>query len=309
MIRAQENTILESHKFQDRAKMLASARHFFSERHITEVDCPILSTRAAVDAHIDLIPATYNGKQKIYLHSSPEYGMKRLLAEGSGDIYQLSHVFRDGEYGDKHNPEFMMAEWYRCGFTYEQMIEETCAFIQLFVGELPIKTLTYREALIKYAEIDCTTATDSDLEKLVPVHTGVQNRDDLLNIILNMKVEPHLGQNELTVITDYPATQSALAKTENEVAKRFEVYCKGLELANGYEELTDSAEQKKRFLEANRQREQMGKEPLPIDEAFLKILDFVPPCCGVAVGFDRLMMLRHGEARIGDVILFDWESA
>ena len=268
--------------------MLTQARLFFSERGITEVDCPILSSKASVDAHIDLI---YSESSQVYLHSSPEYGMKKLLAQGSGDIYQLSHVFRKGEMGKKHRPEFMMAEWYRCGFTYDQMIEETCSFIQLFVGMLPIQSLSYKEAFKKYANVDITTKSDEEL-----------------NEILGLHVEPQLGNECLTVITNYPASQCALAKTAHvdgeRVAKRFEVYCRGLELANGYDELTDSAEQKRRFHEANKQRKQLGKQALPIDDEFLSILDSVPDCCGVAVGFDRLMMLRHNTEDIADVIFY-----
>jgi len=284
---------------QDRANMLSKARLFFSKRNVMEVDCPILSSTASVDAHIDLI---YSESSQVYLHSSPEYGMKKLLAGGSGDIFQLSHVFRAGEFGDKHRPEFMMTEWYRCGFSYEQMIEETCAFIQLFVGALPITTLSYQEAFIKYAGLD---PLHDELD--VPVHDGVQTRDDILNILLSLKVEPHLGKEGLTVITHYPATQCALAKTDmvdgELVAKRFEVYYKGLELANGYDELTNSVEQRQRFIEANELRKKMGKDPLPIDDEFLDILDSVPDCSGVAVGFDRLMMLRHKTHKITDVIV------
>jgi len=285
----------------DRAEMLFRVRSFFADRNILEVDCPILSKAASVDAHIDLI---YSESSDVYLHSSPEYGMKKLLALGAGDIYQLSHVFRAGEEGAKHRPEFMMAEWYRIGFSYEQMIDETCAFIQLFVGPMPVKIMSYREALITYTGID--PFYDS-IEEHVPKHEGVRSRDDLLNILLALKVEPYLGQDELTVITCYPATQCALAKTETVdgelVAKRFEIYHKGLELANGYDELTDVKEQRRRFIEANELRVQMGKEPLPIDEEFLQCLESLPDCSGVAVGFDRLMMLRHNTDQISDIMI------
>jgi len=286
---------------RDRADMLSKARSFFADRNILEVDCPILSRSASVDAHIDLI---YSESSNVYLHSSPEYGMKKLLALGTGDFYQLSHVFRAGEEGKKHRPEFMMAEWYRIDFSYEQMIEETCAFIQLFVGPKPVQVMSYREAFMTYAGID--PFYDS-IKDHVPKHAGAQTRDDLLNILLALKVEPHLGQDGLTVITHYPASQCALAKTKTvdgePVAKRFEVYYKGLELANGYDELTDAKEQRRRFIEANELRVQMGKEPLPIDEEFLESLGSLPDCCGVAVGFDRLMMLRHKTDQISDVIL------
>ncbi len=278
--------------------MLAKCRRFFAERGILEVDCPMLSKEASVDAHIDLITATYDKRHTYYLHSSPEYGMKRLLSEGIGDIYQLSHVFRDAELGPKHNPEFMMAEWYRVGFSYQQMVDETCEFIRLFLGNLDQEQMTYRQAMVDYID-----ASDEDLRKLAGLPRGIYTRDELLNIILGLKVEPRLGKDKLTVITDYPKTQAALAKIENDCAKRFEVYYQGMELANGYDELCDADVQKQRFIEANKIRKEMGKEPLPIDHHFLKALKKgLPPCSGVAVGFDRLMMLRHGETTISDVM-------
>lgn len=288
---------------QDRALMLSKARSFFSERNVLEVDCPILSKTASVDAHIDLI---YSESSDVYLHSSPEYGMKKLLAKGSGDIYQLSHVFRKGELGSKHRPEFMMAEWYRVGFSYEQMIEEACAFITLFLGPLPIRHLSYDEAFKKYAGIDLKTATCDDLSKSIDGHSSLCTRDDWLNLILPLKVEPYLGREELTVITHYPASQCALAKTAlidgALKAKRFEIYHEGLELANGYDELNQSDEQRNRLQIANAERKAMGKEELPIDDEFCACLDALPDCCGVAVGFDRLMMLRHHAQDIGEVI-------
>lgn len=307
---------------KDRAQMFAKARLFFSERGVIEVDCPIISRYAAVDEHIDLIPATYANQDMCYLHSSPEYGMKRLIAEGIGDIYQLSHVFRDGEYGIKHNPEFMMAEWYRMQFSFDQMIEETVAFIRLFLGDLPFHRMTYREVFQQYAGIDYLEASVEDLKKQIH-YSGMdqihpiagEDRDSLLNIILGLMVEPQLGRNEFFVLTHYPASQAALAQTvshgKEQVAERFEVYFKGVELANGYHELANPQEQRKRFEEANAHREKwLGKNALPIDENFLKALKKgLPECCGVAVGFDRLMMLRHQCATLAEVIPFEWDVA
>lgn len=354
--------------------MLGRARLFFQKRHIIEVDCPALSRFASVDSHIDLIPALYNHSEKAYLHSSPEYGMKQLLAEGIGDIYQLSHVFRDGESGRKHNPEFMMAEWYRCGITFQAMIEETIDFIRLFVGDLsfnlekavqddkvmkdfeleslsmgvdhsqkvkatPIesdysskdcvnlssstaisrfKQMTYREVFLNYAGIDYLKSSEEDIlsclkENGVEAYPDVisEGKDALLNLLLGTVIEPKLGGESLFVLSHYPSSQAALANTvmhgDEAVAERFEVYFKGIELANGYHELTDAVEQRKRLIEANKHRKEMGKEELPIDENFLKALSKgIPRCCGVAVGFDRLMMLRHHADHIGDVIPFSW---
>lgn len=305
------NTLLK-----DRSDMLAKARAFFAERNMIEVDCPILTSAASIDAHIDLIPATPNKTERRTLHSSPEYGMKRLLAGGSGDIYQLSHVFRDGELGKRHNPEFMLAEWYRCNFSFQQMIDETLAFVELFVGKQSHRSLTYREAFQHYANIDPFTTSESELITTLESHNITAHKsekDDLLNILLATAIEPHLGQDKFVALTHYPASQAALAQTTEidgvTVAERFEIYYKGYELANGYHELADPTEQRHRFEEANAQRLALGKEALPIDERFLEALHQLPDCCGVAVGFDRLMMLRHNKQEIADILPFGWESS
>lgn len=315
------NDKLKVDRLRDRAQMFQNARLFFEKQNVLEVDCPILTSGASVDAHIDLIPAIYQGQEKRYMHSSPEYGMKRLLAEGIGDIYQLSHVFRDGEYGVKHNPEFTMAEWYRLGFSLEEMIQDTLAFIQLFLGELPCRIVSYRETLLKYAGIDYLALSEDDLvhyikEQQIPYYENVQEegKDALLNLILGSVIEPKLGDGELYVLAYYPSTQAALARKrwhgEEQVAERFEVYYRGIELANGYHELTDAQEQRQRFIEANQLRLALGKDPLPIDEHFLKALEKgIPDCSGVAVGFDRLMMLRHEESLLANVIAWDWMLA
>ncbi len=306
---------------RDRAGMLSRARSFLMEQGIMEVDCPIVTENASVDAHIDLIPIMYSGKQVRYLHSSPEYGMKRLLAEGIGDIFQISHVFRDGEFGSKHNPEFTMAEWYRVGISFEQMMSETVDFIRVFLGHLPSETISYRETLKKYVGIDYVHMSDDELlkilkEKGIDTYPGIENegRDALLNLLLGTLAEPNLGKNGLTVLAYYPSTQAALAQTRTiegeSVAERFEVYYKGVELANGYHELADAKEQRKRLKEANIMRLSLGKRLLPIDESFLEALEKgIPNCCGVAVGVDRLMMLRHNTTKLKDVIPFDWASA
>lgn len=306
---------------RDRAEMLSRARQFLMDQGILEVDCPIITENASVDAHIDLIPVMYAGKQVRYMHSSPEYGMKRLLSEGIGDIFQISHVFRDGEYGSRHNPEFTMAEWYRVGIPFEQMIQETVDFIRLFLGDLPSSTLSYREVFKRYIGIDYVSLSEEDLFKVlkqkgVETYPGVENegRDALLNLLLGNLAEPRLGDGELTVLAYYPSSQAALAKTRTidgeSVAERFEVYYKGVELANGYHELVDAVEQRTRLQEANVTRLGLGKRTLPIDESFLKALERgVPNSCGVAVGFDRLMMLRHHSNKLADVIPFDWGNA
>jgi len=306
---------------KDRAHMLKQARSFFDSLQVLEVDCPIITIGAPVDAHIDLISVNYQNHEKRYMHSSPEYGMKRLIAEGMGDIYQLSHVFRDGEYGTKHNPEFTMAEWYRLGFTLQQLIQETVEFIQLFLGQIPSRLLSYRQALMHYAGIDYTQMDVDGLFYYIQTHSipfypsiKEEGKDALLNLILGTVVEPQLGQDELFILAYYPASQAALAKKRwhdnEEVAERFEIYYQGIELANGYHELTNSQEQRQRFLEANVLRQALGKHSLPLDEFFLNALQKgLPDCCGVAVGFDRLMMLRHQATSLAQVIAWDWSQA
>lgn len=288
-----------------RANMLRSVRTFFEERHVLEVDCPILSRKASVDTHIDLISALYNQKERLYLHSSPEYHMKRLLALGSGDIYQLGHVFRDGECGSLHNPEFTMIEWYRIGFSFEEMVQETLQICHLFLGKIPATTLSYREAFIQYANLDPFTASVEQLQTQACILS--EDRDTLLSAILTEKVEPKL--QSLTALIHYPATQAALAKKKEVdgflVAQRFEIYFKGVELANGYHELQDPTEQRARLILANEERKQLGKEELPIDDDFLAALEKgLPECSGVAVGFDRLLMLQNNSKTLSDHIFF-----
>lgn len=305
---------------RDRAHMLAQARQFFAERNTLEVDCPLLSPRASVDAHIDLIEAHPTPNETRYLHSSPEYGMKRLLSECMSDIYQISHVFRKGEQSRKHNPEFTMAEWYR-RISYPEMIQETADFIRLFLGDLPLEIISYQEAFLTHCNLHPHRATTQELLQFIhsqniPLYPDwdQEGKDALLNIILGSCIEPNLGNNTLTVLKEYPASQCALARTQKingfDVAERFEIYYQGVELANGYHELTDASEQHRRFLEANQKRLALGKEELPIDTYFLSALEKgLPDCCGVAVGFDRLMMLRHNISDIADVIPFAWDIA
>jgi elongation factor P--(R)-beta-lysine ligase len=303
----------------DRAQMLAKARDFFAQKQVLEVDCPILSYSADIAVHIDLITARYNQKN-CYMHPSPEYGMKRLISEGIGDIYQLSHVFRDNECSHKHNPEFMMVEWYRQGMGFVDLIGETLDFIRLFLKDLPYRFVTYREAFQHYAGLDYVKADKQQLldyikQRNIPAYKNIEKEEDkdaLLNVILGAVIEPRLGNDELCALAYYPPSQAALAKTsqngDEKVAERFEIYYKGLELCNGYHELTDPIEQRIRFVEANQQRLKLGKTALPIDENFLKALEKgMPDCCGVAVGFDRLMMLRHQTDKISDVLPFTFE--
>ncbi len=317
------NTSHESKIFilKDRATLLGKARAFFAERGILEVDCPALSHASPIDLHIDVMTVAANQSETGYLHTSPEYGMKRLLSLGLGDIYQISHVFRAGEFGPLHNPEFTMVEWYRLRRTLIQLIEETIELIRLFLGNMPTSYLRYRDALVHYAGIDYTNVSCSELLAFAEKHAlGLPNdadtwdKDTLLQLLVSFLVEPHLGKGQLDVFYDFPSTQAALARTkeldDEHVAMRFEVYYKGIELANGYHELTDPVEQRKRLDLAVQARIAAGKDPLKIDEHFLEALEAgMPDCCGVAVGFDRLMLLRHNKDTLCDVLPFSWENA
>lgn len=299
---------------KDRAFMFRKVRDFFAEREVLEVDCPIMSSFASIDVHIDLIRAYGSSSKTHYLHASPEYSMKKLLAEGLGDIFQLSHVFRDNEYSMQHNPEFTMVEWYRVKMGFNTMIEETIEFIQEFLGDLKATNMTYREAFKRYAGIDYLKATEDELlqfleERGIDPYQNVEEegKDALLNIVLSVVIQPQLGKDEICVIKYFPASQAMLAQTrrkgEELVAERFEAFYKGIELANGYHELCNSEEQLERLVVTNATRERLGKDTLPIDETFIRALEKgLPDCCGVSVGFDRLMMLRHNKEDIADVI-------
>ncbi|MBI2742817.1 MAG: EF-P lysine aminoacylase GenX [Chlamydiales bacterium] len=294
--------------------MLARSRSFFAQRDVLEVDCPALSLSACVDTHIDVMQVQVKEGVVGYLHTSPEYGMKQLLSQGIGDIYQLSHVFRKEEVGPLHQPEFTMTEWYRCGYTFEAMIEETLDYIRLFLGDQQALYFDYRKLILTHAGIDYVDATVEQLIECAKQHklalsfdTQEWDRDTLLQCLMSFVIEPKLPKDKLSVVRNYPASQAALARTEildrAEVAKRFEVYFDGIELANGYHELTDPLEQRRRFEASNRERQKMGKAPLPVDERLLEALERgLPDCCGVAVGFDRLLLLKHHSRALTDIL-------
>lgn len=303
---------------KDRAFLFEQVRSFFSLKGVLEVDTPLLSHSAPIDEHIDVMTVDLQGSSG-YLHTSPEYAMKRLLSLGIGDIFQMGHVFRLGEVGARHNPEFTMIEWYRQNFEFSFFIEEALSLIQIFLGPLSYKHTTYREAFLYFAQIDYLSASKSDLLSYIKskeIELGFEenwSKDSLLDLIMGSIIEPQLGKNEIFVIIDYPASQAALAKKEQKgdelVAKRFEIYYQGIELANGYQELTDAQEQRLRLIESNEQRTRMGKLSLPLDEHLLSALEQgIPECCGVAVGFDRLMMLRHKTTTLGEILPFSWQE-
>lgn len=300
----------------DRGKMLRAARDFFYQKNILEVDCPIITEFAALDSNIDLM-TTESGR---FLHSSPEYGMKRLLVEGIGDIFQLSHVFRKGEKGNRHNPEFMMAEWYRKSFLMEEMIEETADFIRVFLGDLPLKKIGYREAFIQFTGFDPRDDSPDKLQFILKKRKahfeGIESADydTLLQFAVMSLIEPQFEENSLTALIHFPSSQAALSEKFIEegypVSKRFEIYYGKLELANGYQELSNPLEQEERFILENRERKEKGLDPLPYDLKLIKALKKgLPECSGVACGFDRLMMIRQKTGSIENVLPFPWDEA
>jgi len=305
-----------------RARMLAGIRAFFASRDVLEVETPYLSAAATSDVALHSLATRWHGAgdaRELYLHTSPEYPMKRLLAAGSGSIYQLCRVFRDDERGRWHHPEFTMLEWYRVGFDHHALIDEVEAFVTGLLPDAmlaPAERLTYRDAFVRHAGIDPFAAGDAALRdcgrRLAPgLDTPAAERDFWLDVILTHAVEPHLGGGRLTFIYDYPASQAALARIRDDavpVAERFELYWQGVELANGFHELIDAAEQRARFEADRAQRSSQGIEAPPLDERLLSALEAgLPPCAGVALGVDRLMMLAHGAERIDQVLAFTVE--
>lgn len=299
----------------DRALMLQYARAFFAKRSLLEVDCCALNPHAAIDANIDAIHALAFDQGSGFLHTSPEYAMKKLLSYGLGDIYYLGHVFRKGDLGPLHNPEFTMAEWYRCGMKLDDLILEVCEFLSLFFGQLPLRKVAYREAFTQYVNLDFSAASIEELQKHAAAHGASLphnwTRDVLVHFLLSHVIEPQLGQGELTILMNYPPREAALAcvieENGEKVAERFEVYYKGVELANGYHELSDAQELRRRFQEENETRRHQNREMYSLDESFLAAMhQSFPDCCGVSVGFDRALMLRNRAKSIEEVLPFAW---
>ena len=302
-----------------RARMLGNARDYFAARNVIEVDTPVLSRYAVSDVNIESIEAhlQLDSGTSYYLHTSPEFYMKRLLAAGAPDIYQLCRVFRDGERGHRHQPEFMLAEWYRHGFGLEQMINDTLDFILATFGGTvvpgPTQRISYRDAFQRALNVDPITATVADL---APLTTGRhhldpssdRDRNDWLDLLLCQAVAPTFAKDSLTVLYNYPADQAALARVNPDdpnVADRYEIFWGELELANGYVELADATEQRERCNRDQAARQAQGKTIRPLDRDFLDALRHgLPDCAGVAVGFDRLVMIAAGTDHIGKVNSF-----
>jgi lysyl-tRNA synthetase class 2 len=254
-----------------------------------------------------------------FLHTSPEYAMKRLLAAGSGDIYQICHVVRGRERGRQHNAEFTLIEWYRIGFALDRLMSEVDTLVRHLLGDVAFtmssERLTYREAFLRELHLDPFTATLaqlSDAATTVGFADGAQ-RDELLELLMGALVGPRLGRNALTFVHGYPASQAALARLSPDdprSALRFELYCKGVELANGFQELASVTEQRVRFERDNEERQRRGLPSYEIDSRLLAALEAgLPECAGVALGFDRTLMLAAGADHIDDVLAFPTDRA
>lgn len=308
-----------------RAELLWRLRTTFQLHGYWEVETPNLSADTVVDSHlepihVDLPDGLTSSPRPMWLQTSPEFCMKRLLAAGADRIYQVTRAYRGGERGERHNPEFTIVEWYSVDQSPDEAME--------FLGELAAdllksrrpERLTYREAFLRHVGLDPHRAELADLERAAATH-GVAlpegaagDRDLLLTVLLDAMVEPQLGRGRPTILCDYPASQAALAKTRldqgDHVAERFELYWEGLELANGYHELLDAAELAARITRENGRRVADGRPSLPPTSRLLAAMRHgLPPCCGVALGFDRLVMAATGARRIDEVIPFPVERA
>ncbi|MEC8901870.1 MAG: EF-P lysine aminoacylase EpmA [Pseudomonadota bacterium] len=307
---------------RERARLIATVRAFFAARDIWEVETPVLGQGGSTDVHLvslSSLARTDKGQRKLWLQTSPEFHMKRLLAADSGPIFQLAKSFRDGEVGARHNIEFTMLEWYRPGFTLAQLIEETTALVEHVLPQSPgpVVYYRYRELFHRHLEVDPFTTSLVTLRALAAERGNMsaqalaeEGRDTCLDLLMGMVIEPTLGQQELSVVVDYPASQAALARRHQDadgewVASRFELYLNGIELANGYDELTDAEEQRQRFDADNAERRRLGLPEVDVDAHLLAALEQgLPASSGVALGLDRLIQLALGKTRLEEVLAF-----
>lgn len=297
-----------------RASLYQHIRGFFAERDVLEVDVPVLASATVTDPHIDSITARC-AESDVYLQTSPEFFMKRMLCAGSGPIFSLGKAFRNGEVGRKHNPEFTMLEWYRPGLDDQQLMDEVQALVSSVLELNTIERLSYQQVFEKHLHIDPHSASLEQLRQLAKQHADIEwddnCRDTWLDILMTHVIEPKLGEG-LVFIYDYPASQCALARvmpneTGELVAKRFEAYINGVELVNGYWELTDADEQKRRFKADIERRRELHLPVYPQDQKLLDALgEGMPDTAGVALGVDRLLMIQQKLHRLDDVLAFDF---
>jgi lysyl-tRNA synthetase class 2 len=302
-----------------RAEVFATIRHFFAKRNVLEVDTPILMPAGVTDPQLTNLITHFHGSidsrsSPLFLQTSPEYAMKRLLAAGSGCIYQLGKVFRDGDLGRYHHPEFTLLEWYRLGFTYHQLMDELQALIEEIINGQQWQRITYQDLFEQHLEINPHRATTEQLQKLarltIECEANLPDKEAWLDLLMTHALEPILRQMDCVFVVDYPASQAALAQTYvnqqgDTVAKRFELYINGVEVANGYQELTNANELYSRFLHDQQKRAEQNAPPAHIDETFLAAMRAgLPDCAGVAVGIDRLLMAAIKATHIQDILPF-----
>ncbi|RPE81499.1 EF-P lysine aminoacylase EpmA [Vulcaniibacterium tengchongense] len=312
-----------------RARLNATIRAFFAERGVTEVETPVLSMAGNTDPNIASFSLAFSGRtdgapRTRWLRTSPEYPLKRLLAAGFGDCYELGRVFRDGEAGGRHNPEFTMLEWYRLGWDHRRLIDETAELVQAalaLVGRgARLEQVAYRELYRRELGLDPAHAGIEELRAAlggVVIDPAGLTRDDWLDLLMTHRLQPAFPRDRLLAVYDYPASQCALARVrpagegdDAPAAERFELYLGPLELANGYHELADAAEQGARFQRDLAVRAQRGDALPPRDERLLAALAAgFPHCAGVALGVDRLLMAMLGAERIAEVLAFDFARA
>ena len=306
-------------RLQLRAALLARTRAFFAARQVLEVDTPLLVNAPVSDPHIHSVAAQAGAGRQLFVHTSPEYAMKRLLAAGTGDIYQICHVARGFERSRIHNCEFTLVEWYRLGFDLPQLMDEVEALVGMLCDTHPgarrAERLSYQEVFKRHVGLDPLQASVPDLQAVIQ-HLGYREaaqRDEILDLIMGAVIGPQLGREALTFIHGYPASQAALARldpADPRTAQRFELYLEGVELANGFQELAAAGEQRARFAADLSERARRALPRHPLDERLLAALAAgLPECSGVAVGFDRVLMLAAGAADIRDVLPFPTETA
>ncbi|MBL4832121.1 MAG: elongation factor P--(R)-beta-lysine ligase [Aliivibrio sp.] len=307
-----------------RAEVLATIRQFFFKRNVLEVDTPAMSHATVTDVHLHTFKTEFVGPgyaegKILYLMTSPEFHMKRLLAAGSGAIYQICKSFRNEEAGRYHNPEFTMLEWYRPGFDHHDLMDEMEALLTLILSTPAAVKMTYQQAFLTVLGVCPLEASMAEL-KVAAASLGLsdiaekeEDRDTLLQLLFSMGVEGCIGNEAPAFVYDFPASQAALAKINQQdprVADRFEVYFKGIELANGFHELDNAQEQLARFEEDNHKRLEMGLTEQPIDHHLIAAIDSgFPACAGVALGIDRLIMLALKQNHIDKVTTFPFDRA
>ncbi len=311
-----------------RARLYAAIRAFFAQRDVLEVETPVLSVAGNTDPNIESFSLEFSGRadgalRTRWLRTSPEFALKRLLSAGVGDCYELGRVFRNGEAGIRHNPEFTMLEWYRLGWDHHRLIDETVGLVQtalaLIGRNASVTKTSFRDLYRDRLGIDPFTAADSELCAALgdtAINPDGLTRDDWMDLLMTHRLQPGFDRDTILIVHDYPASQCALAKIragqgdEAAVAERFELYLGPLELANGYRELTEADEQRARFMRDHAIRAQRRTASPPLDEAMLAAMAAgLPACAGVALGIERLLMAMLDTDRIADVVAFDFGHA